>query len=41
MEHNQSADNLSKDAPILAPGILSFSEEIDGSSCINGEFELF
>ena len=40
-EHNQSADSLSKDALALAPGVLHFTEVIDGSTCMIGEFELF
>ena len=40
-EHNQSANNLSKDALALAPGVLHFTEVIDGSTCMIGEFELF
>ena len=40
-EHNQSVDGLSKDALVLTPGILSFSEIMEGSICKGGEFQLF
>ena len=40
-EHNQSADSLSKEALLLSLGLLSFSEIMNGTICMNGNLKLF
>ena len=40
-EHNQKANYLSKEALVLGPGLCSFSDIEDDSSCMNGNLQLF
>ena len=37
-EHNQRADSLSKEALDLSPGVVTFSEYIDGLNELKGGF---
>ena len=40
-EHNQQADNLSKQALLLDPGFGNFTESLDGMIIDHGNYQLF